>query len=149
MKCILILITLALPKVSINKNISKDEIKQSIINHGVKWPEIGYAQAVIETGNFKSKLFKKSNNLFGMKVSKRKMHIYKTRNNSCVYFSWQKSIEDYKLFQDRFETKNDFENYLKNHYCSNKKYWKLISLILKKEKFSYIVCKNDTIQNNY
>lgn len=149
MKCLLVIVSLAFPKISSNKNISKVEIKESIINHGVKWPDLCYAQARIETGNFKSKFFKKYNNLFGMKISSRKMHSYKTRNNYCIYFSWQKSIEDYKKFQDKFEKREDFENYLKHNYGSNKKYWKLINSVLNKDEFVLNDCVLSENQINY
>lgn len=46
----------------------QDGLMECLIYYGVKEPEIVYAQAVLETGHFRSKNCKERNNLFGLVV---------------------------------------------------------------------------------
>ena len=66
----------------------------------VKHPQIVYAQAVLETGHFKSDLCLNGNNLFGLYNSKeRKYH---------TFDHWAKSVEAYvKLVQYKY--KGDYD----------------------------------------
>lgn len=70
-------------------------------------PEIITAQAVLETGNFKSRLFLEHNNLFGLYNSKKMEYMKFDSWISCV-FAYRKYIlnkykkdEDYYMFLDR------------------------------------------------
>jgi hypothetical protein len=45
------------------------EFKEYLIDLNIKFPEVVYAQARLETNGFKSKIFRENNNLFGMKAS--------------------------------------------------------------------------------
>lgn len=53
-----------------------------------------YAQAQHETGNFKSDLFKRANNLFGMKAPNSRKNYTGVSNGYAVYSSWQSSLMD-------------------------------------------------------
>lgn len=75
----------------------KDEIKKLEI----KFPEIVYAQARLETGNFKSNYFKKQNNLFGFRMKKHYMFFKDWRECVLYYSVWQKKY--YKQGEDYFE----------------------------------------------
>lgn len=59
-----------------------------------------FAQAVHETGNFKSRAFKEQNNMFGMKVPSRRPFLGKIDPNSMYasYSSVKKSLEDYLVY---------------------------------------------------
>ena len=62
-----------------------------------------YAQAKHETGNFKSAVYKENNNLFGMKLArKRKNTITGENRGHATYKSRLKSIYDYFLRQQYF-----------------------------------------------
>ena len=123
-----------------------DYFKSKVISL-TKWPDIAFAQARIESGNFKSKVFKKCNNAFGMKLNSRKLHSGLTKNKTCKYKDVHTSILDYSLFQERFNSREHFISYIKKKYCSNKKYWKIISSILKDSdlpKYKLEEIKRDT-----
>ena len=61
--------------------------------------EVVLAQAILETGNFKSKILRENRNHFGMKYNKRG-HCMGTRYGHCYYQSDIDSYIDYKEWQD-------------------------------------------------
>ena len=72
-----------------------------------------------ESANFKSKIFKENNNLFGMKMPKRRktMAIGINRGHA-KYSSWQASVIDYKLMQKRYahnKSRNQYFVYLRKY----------------------------------
>lgn len=108
----------------VNKNISIDQfsifseqtLKRFIYMIGIEHPEIVFIQAKIESGNFKSNIFKEGNNLFGMKVAKQRITtaIGKIRGHAA-YSSWKHSVLDYKFMQDKYgkgKTQKEYLAYL-------------------------------------
>ena len=74
--------------------------------YGVKHPQIVYAQAVLETGHFKSDLCLNGNNLFGLYNSKK--HRYYTFDH------WKDCIIAYKeMIQYKYKDSDDYLNFLK------------------------------------
>ena len=74
--------------------------------YGVKHPQIVYAQAVLETGYFKSDLCLNDNNLFGLYNSKK--HRYYTFDH------WKDCIIAYKeMIQYKYKDGDDYLNFLK------------------------------------
>lgn len=65
---------------------TKEQVRDYIYRIGVPHPEIVYAQARLETGNFKSRLYKQHNNLFGIKH----------KGKYARYGHWKESVRDYK-----------------------------------------------------
>lgn len=85
----------------------KDGLKEALGYYGVYHPEIVYAQAVLETGNFKSDLCINGNNLFGLYNSKEKEY-YKFDN-------WTESVEAYiDYIQYKYKPPNDYYQFLDN-----------------------------------
>lgn len=83
----------------------EEGLRGALEYHNVKFPEIVYAQAQLETGNFKSKIYKDSNNLFGLYNS-----------NECRFYSfshWTESVIFYKDYiQSRYKPPNDYYKFL-------------------------------------
>ena len=76
----------------------KEGLMEALIYLNIPHPEIVYAQAVLETGWFKSHGYTKKNNLFG---------IYKG-NTLRKYNTWEESVRHYKeLFSDRYKDPNE------------------------------------------
>src|SRR6187402_1570007 len=50
-----------------NNKFSKKDLKEYLLQLNIKFPNIVLAQAELESGHFKSVMFKENNNLFGMK----------------------------------------------------------------------------------
>lgn len=73
----------------------------------IKFIDIAIAQSKLETNNYKSKIFKESGNLFGMKAAKLRpyTHFGDHRGHADYKGSWKLSVIDYALWQAR-EAKN-------------------------------------------
>lgn len=95
---------------------SEQTLKRLLYILDIEHPEIVFIQAKIESGNFKSNIFKEGNNLFGMKVAKRRITTAfgKIRGHAS-YLSWKHSVLDYKFMQDKYgrgKTKEQYLTYL-------------------------------------
>ena len=73
--------------------------------YGVKHKDIVYAQAILETGYFKSEVYKRYKNLFGL---------YNSYKEDYYQFNhWTESIEAYlKYIQYRYKPPNDYYQFL-------------------------------------
>lgn len=119
----------------------------------VKLKELGFstdlskmiiAQAAVETGNFTSNIYKKNNNLFGMKLAKKRITTATGEKfGHAVYDTVFSSIQDYKYYYqefnlpDRYDSirqfitslkskgyfESDLETYIKNVEYWYKVYW--------------------------
>lgn len=96
-----------------------EKLKEYLEELNVKYPDIVYAQAVIESGNFKSKIFKENNNLFGMKVATIRMTKNKGEQNGHAYFdTWRDSVDDYCFYSATYLSglsKSEYIAYLSNY----------------------------------
>lgn len=123
MKRLLLFLFLFLPLSIHAQKISLDSIKAmtpaeglfyALEYYGVYEPHIVYAQAVLETGHFKSYLAKKGN-LFGIYDSRRKQ--YRT------FSHWIESVKDYRdAVQSKYKG-GDYYTFLENlPYASDPDY---------------------------
>jgi hypothetical protein len=104
---------------------------------GIKHAEIVYAQAVLETGNFKSKSFRLCNNLFGMKVARSRPTTALGERYGHAYFKdWRMSVIDYAMFQSAYtrkiRTKEGYYEYLSRNYASDVEYVNKLKNIIAK-----------------
>lgn len=84
----------------------QESLMEALEYYGVKHPHIVYAQAVLETGYFKSDLCLNGNNLFGLYNSKK--HRYYTFDH------WKDCIIAYKeMIQYKYKDGDDYLNFLK------------------------------------
>jgi hypothetical protein len=116
---------------------------------GMKYPDVVFAKAILESGHFKSKMFLNKNNLFGMKKAVHRTTLGQGNAGEYVYFkSIEESIIDYKLYQMQFVHEiNSEEMYIKRicqSYSSNNDYEKLLLNVLEsaKEKIKWIKTKS-------
>lgn len=89
---------------------------EAIDYYGLQYPEIVYAQAVLETGHFKSDLCINSNNLFGL---------YDSINKEYFRFNhWSESVLAYRdMVQYKYKPPNDYYQFLKDlPYAEDKEY---------------------------
>jgi flagellum-specific peptidoglycan hydrolase FlgJ len=82
--------------------INYRNLYSKILECNIKFPDVVFAQAVLETGHFRSKLFQNSNNLFGMKLPKKRetVALGKTKGGYAKFNSWESSVYDYSLWQN-------------------------------------------------
>jgi hypothetical protein len=117
---------------------TKEKLKEYIIELNIKYPHIVMAQAQIESGNFKSKIFKENHNLFGMKVATKRPTTNKGQENNHAYYNnWKESVIDYAFYSAQYlsdiKTEKEYLEYLRQSYAQDTGYVnKIISIIRKK-----------------
>lgn len=96
---------------------SEELLKKELSLQNIKYPKIVYAQAKLETGNFKANIFTVKKNLFAFRRSK----------GYITYPSWKESVKAYKLFQDKYYKGGDYYMFLKNiGYAEDTNYLKKV-----------------------
>jgi len=96
-----------------NLDFSHENLIKEIERLNIKHADIVYAQAVLETGEFKSRVFKNNNNLFGMKLAySRPTTALGMELNHAYYSSWKESVLDYALWQSSFGRRLSRDEYL-------------------------------------
>lgn len=133
-------------------NATHSGVYNEILEQGLEFPDIVFAQAVLESGNFTSRLTKENNNIFGMRrPTKRSTTSIGSSHGYAVYDSWRSSIEDYSLFQEMLFSKHKFTrksylDYIDKHYSTTKGYKNRVLRIIKEFKnilYSPPVDRND------
>ena len=106
---------------------SEVKLKEYIIGLNIKFPHIVFAQAKLESGYFKSTIFRENNNLFGMRVASRRPTTNKGENRGHAAFdNWKESVVDYAFYQARYlgdiKTEKEYIQYLKANYAEDPGY---------------------------
>lgn len=120
--------------------------KQFVLDCKIKFPDIVIAQAIEESDEFKSNIWKENHNPFGMKLAGQRntTHIGKNRGHA-VYKNWQMAVIDYAymqaVFARKIKTRQGYYEYLKN-YAENPRY----AENLKKHLYKY---RGFGISNDY
>ena len=108
--------------ISIQDSVSVDSLKMMVWSLPFKHKDIVIAQAILETGWFKSKNYQVNNNLFGMKqVFSRATTADTTINGYSHYPNWRMSVIDYYVKQSVREniiptTREQYFHYLDKIY---------------------------------
>lgn len=102
----------------------KDGLWEALEYYGIHHKEIVYAQAILETGHFKSGGCRKGHNLFGL----RGKHYHRYRH-------WSESVKAYKeKIQNRYRPGEDYYKFLKRiHYAEDPNYINLLKSIVKRK----------------
>lgn len=96
------------------KKFTPELLREALFYAEVQNPAIVYRQAVLETGNFTSDLFKQGNNLLGMRLARVRPSCATAieYDYHATYSHWFDSVMDYKLLQDWYASKSyTFEDY--------------------------------------
>ena len=103
---------------------AKEGLIDALKYYDIQHPDIVYAQAVLETGHFKSEGCLKHNNLFGLYNSKAKRY--------CRFNHWTESVIAYKEWiQRRYKPPEDYYEFLKRiHYACDPEYIKKLKKIV-------------------
>ena len=124
---------------------SEDKLIGKISKLNFRFPHIVYAQSLIETGNFTSKIFKENNNLFGMREAKVRLNLaLGTQYSHAYYDSWESSLLDYALYASSYlkdlNTEEKYFDYLGKNYAEDPNYVSKLRKIIKerdlKNKFN-------------
>lgn len=104
----------------------KDSVLNFIYDMRLEHPYIVYAQAIIESSNFTSKIWKENNNMFGMKMPERRATLAcSIKYGHSVYKNWRDCLIDYALYQMSYMrglTEDEYFEKLKNCYASDEYY---------------------------
>jgi flagellum-specific peptidoglycan hydrolase FlgJ len=95
-------------KISVIKKseFSKERLIQYMELTGVENAGIVISQSILETGWFKSRIFKSNNNLFGMKHPRVRPSVSMgSQNGHALYSHWTDSVDDYLLWY-QYVTRN-------------------------------------------
>lgn len=133
-------------EVVIEETIPNDSIflsfKDSLYNYlkqvNVQHLDIVMAQAILESGNFSSKLFNEYNNLFGMTVARQRPTLAQFIESSvyAAYNNWQESVIDYAFWQTKYShnlTRDEYFDKLKV-YAQDHQYISKLKLITNESK---------------
>ena len=120
-------------------DFTEEKLIEYVKELNIKFPHIVLAQARLESGNFKSNIFKENNNLFGMKEAKQRISTNKGTNlGHAKYENWKECVVDYALYQatylSKFKTEEQYYSYLADNYAANGNYIKLVKKIAKDYK---------------
>ena len=115
--------------------VIQDEVLSFIKEINVAHPEVVFAQAILESGNFKSQLFIKYNNIFGMKMPEQRptIAIGKTKSGYAIYKSWKHSVIDYAIYQAysaKGLSQEKYIQFLNRVYAEDKDYDRKIKKII-------------------
>jgi uncharacterized FlgJ-related protein len=122
---------------------SKENLIKKIKSLDIKYPHIVYAQAYIESGNFKSKLFKTNNNLFGMKEAKARINLAMGSKRGYAYYkSWEDSVLDYAFYmayKSKYLTSEDsYYSMLSKSYAENPNYVSVLKNFITKNNIKQL-----------
>lgn len=106
---------------------TEEKFVQLLKDLNVKYPHVVMAQSILETGKWKSNIFKENHNLFGMKEAKTRVKTaLGTQNNHAYYTSWSESVYDYAFYQCRYlssiKSERDYFTYLSKNYAEDSEY---------------------------
>ena len=134
---------LVLPKTE----FSPANLQHYIVEKKIKHPQIVYAQALLETGEFKSTIFKENHNLFGMKYVggikySRPTTAIGAKYGHAVYDHWKKSVDDYQLWQQMFkktptEKEEEYFALLRKRYAEDIRYVAVLKTIIQKDTIKW------------
>ena len=128
----------------VQNNFTEEKFINKIKQLNLKYPHIAYAQAMLESGNFTSKIFKENNNMFGMKQARTRINLAKSTQYNHAYFeTWEDCLLDFAFHRatyfSKLKTEQDYYNYLGKYYAEDPSYiGKLKSMVNKyklKDKF--------------
>lgn len=117
---------------------SQDKMVSLMKELNMKFPHIVYAQSLIETGHFDSKIFHENHNLFGMKQARTRVTTAQgTQYNHAYYENWRESVYDYAFYQCRYlsglKNEEEYLAYLGRSYAEDPNYLSKIRSLVAKE----------------
>lgn len=123
--------------------VLKEENKQKELFERIdelpfKYPEIVKAQALIETGNFKSAVYLYNNNVFGMKFARQRLTTANGDNlKHASYNTVEESLIDRLLYESKYMSelsKEGYYSFLDKLYAEGDNYSVKLKQIIKNNK---------------
>ena len=116
---------------------SKEKFTAKLKSLNLKYPHIAYAQAMLESGNFTSKIFRENNNMFGMKQARVRINLAKSTQYGHAYFdTWEDCLLDFAFhratYLSKLRTEDDYYAYLGRNYAEDNGYVVKLKKMVKK-----------------
>jgi len=113
-----------------------EEFKKEIFNSNCKFPNIVWQMAILESNNFRSPVFIRGFNSFGMKKAYQRPHLQQGEfANFAQYRNLHESLGDFLLWQTLYcqdiQTEEEMYDFLDKIYCTEIRNGKTYSDILK------------------
>mgnify|MGYP003402704978 CR=1 len=123
-----------------NSSFTPQQLYDYLKELNVKYPDVVFAQAVLESGNFKSAIFRSNHNLFGMKEAGKRIRTCKgTEMNHAYYDNWKQSVLDYAFYQASYlndiKTQAQYLDYLDNNYAEVGNYRDRVNEVINSNTF--------------
>lgn len=142
--CLIAIFSLSLQSLKSNDNLNYENLWSELKSLGVKYPDIAFAQAILESGHFKSKVCRTNNNLFGMKLPGQRETVAIGKNlGYAKYSNWSKSVLDYKMWQDyvikkyKISNRTQYVNMIDKRYAATPNYSTKLKRIIR--SFDHII----------
>ena len=149
----------ALHKLDLNQQVTIESLKLELKRQNIVCSEQVHAQIQIESAHMTSFLFKRTNNLLGMRYpikrqtsasgiylpesdtviigSQKDLKKYSKQNNYAVYASWKDCVKDYKIWQDEyFKITEKYLSFLGSCYAEDEQYVNKIKVLMKRHNAS-------------
>lgn len=122
---------------------SEKKLISKIKELNFKFPYIVLAQSLVETGEYKSDIFKENHNLFGMKEARVRLNLAKgTNRNHAFYDEWEDSVLDYALYAASYlgdlKTEEKYFQYLGQHYAEDPNYVSKLKKLIEKRNLKQL-----------
>jgi hypothetical protein len=134
--------------------LTAENLRTELHNDKVLCPDEVYAQMMLESGNLKSFLVKRTNNMLGMRFPFRRVTMacglyipsqdtiikgdaaslkkLASTNHYAVYDRWQDAVKDYKIWQEQhFSVNERYLLFLGNVYAEDSEYVSKIKSVMK------------------
>ena len=123
----------------VQNNFTEEKFINKIKQLNLNYPHIVYAQAMLESGNFTSKIFKEANNMFGMKQARVRINLAKSTQYNHAYFeTWEDCLLDFAFHRatyfSKLKTEQDYYNYLGKYYAEDPSYVGKLKSMVNKHK---------------
>lgn len=119
------------------------QLTDEILLDAMEWleiqhPSIVISQARLESGNYKSNIAKKNNNIFGMRMPRVRETTALCESNGYAYYdNWIESLKDYGLWQKKYaynKTESEYFDILLKKYSEDSNYIQKIMYLCQKYK---------------
>jgi uncharacterized FlgJ-related protein len=148
----LFLIVLFLTSFTYVERLDHKSLYNEILEQNLEFPEVVFAQAILESNNFKSDICRNNYNLFGMRVAKsRKTFAIGKRKGYAKFKDYGYSISDYALYQEmvlkkKKHTKSSYIKYISTKYSRDPGYTNKIKKIM--VKYDHIFYDTSSFRND-
>ena len=131
---------------------TKENVYLAIRQIGINFPDLVFSQTMLESAELKSKLSVSNNNIFGMRLAKKRpTTAVGERNGYAVYLDWYSCLLDYYEYQkyvlkERAVSKAKYLSMLGRRYAEDKHYIAKIRRNMKDNRQFVVV--HDSLYNS-